>query len=119
MDTRAYNALYRPARLTPPPRRTAVELLATGLWVLTMTSLAWLGFLVGMTALWCVAEGAPVGGFLLRCSAGLCGGAAVLVAVRLAPGVRRMSADMRSLLLAALACPLPLVLAIATWFAAQ
>ncbi|MEI5033663.1 hypothetical protein RB201_15270 [Streptomyces sp. S1A(2023)] len=84
--------------------------------MLTLTSLAWLGFLVGMTALWSAAEGMPVEGFLLRCLAGLFGGAAVLVAVRLAPVVKRMSADTRSLLLAVLACPIPLGLAIAMWF---
>ncbi|WP_405190818.1 hypothetical protein OG473_24130 [Streptomyces anulatus] len=116
MDPRTYDALYRPARITPSHRRTPVVLLAAGLWVLTMTSLACLGFVVGITALWSAAEGMPVGGFLLRCFAGLFGGAAVLVAVRLAPGVQRMSADTRSLLLAALACPIPLVLAMIMWF---
>ncbi|MFJ6611967.1 hypothetical protein ACIQPT_17025 [Streptomyces sp. NPDC091289] len=85
--------------------------------MLTGVSLSWLGFLVGMTTLWSLAEGAPVGGFLVPCSAGLFGGVAALVAVSRAPGVRRMSADARSLLLAALACPVPLVLAIAAWFA--
>ncbi|MEV7113350.1 hypothetical protein [Streptomyces anulatus] len=116
MDPRTYDALYRPARITPPPRRTPVVLLATALWVLTLTSLACLGFVVGITALWSAAEGMPVGGFLLSCFAGLFGGAAVLVAVRLAPGVQRMSADTRSLLLAVLACPIPLVLAMTMWF---
>lgn len=116
MDPRTYDALYRPARLTSPRRRTPVALLAAGLWVLTTTSLACLGFVVGTTALWSAAEGMPVGGFLLRCFAGLFGGTAVLVAVRLVPGVRHMSADTRSLLLAVLACPIPLVLAMTLWF---
>ncbi|MFJ9110026.1 hypothetical protein [Streptomyces sp. NPDC102283] len=116
MAPRGYDALYRPARIAPAPRRTAVVLLAAGLWVLTMTSLALLGFVVGMTTLWSAAEGIPVGGFLLRCFGGLSGGAAVLVAVRLAPGAKRMPPDTRSLLLAVLACPIPLVLAIAMWF---
>ncbi|MFJ2079058.1 hypothetical protein ACIOGW_28205 [Streptomyces anulatus] len=75
--------------------------------------------MVGITALWSAAEGVPVGGFLLRCFAGLFGGAAVLVAVRQAPGVKWMSADTRSLLLAVLACPIPLVLAMTMWFSAS
>ncbi|MFB8443604.1 hypothetical protein ACFC7A_31620 [Streptomyces niveus] len=116
MDPRTYNALYGPARLTPEPRRTAAVLLTAGLWLLTVVSLAWLGFLVAVTALWSAAEGMPVGSFLLCCAAGLGGGVAVLVAVRLVPVVRRMSADLRRLLLAALACPVPLVLAITMWF---
>ncbi|MEU3705023.1 hypothetical protein AB0E82_22355 [Streptomyces anulatus] len=119
MDPRTYDTLYRPARITPPSRRTPVMLLAAALWVLTLSSLAFLGFVVGMTALWSAAEGVPVGGLLLRCFAGLFGGAAVLVAVRLAPGVKRMSADTRSLLLAVLACPIPLVLAMTMWFYAS
>lgn len=61
MDPRTYDALYRPARITPSHRRTPVVLLAAGLWVLTMTSLACLGFVVGITALWSAAEGMPVG----------------------------------------------------------
>ncbi|MFD0036734.1 hypothetical protein ACFVIZ_03670 [Streptomyces anulatus] len=116
MDPRTYDTLYRPAPITPPSRRTPVMLLAAALWVLTLSSLAFLGFVVGITALWSAAEGVPVGGFLLRCFAGLFGGAAVLVAVRQAPGVKRMSADTRSLLLAVLACPIPLVLTMAMWF---
>lgn len=43
----------------------------------------------------------------------------MLVAVRQAPGVKRMSADTRSLLLAVLACPIPLVLAMTMWFSAS
>lgn len=116
MDPRTYDALYGPARIPPPRRRTPVVLLAAGLWVLTMSSLAFLGFMVGMTALWSAAEGMPVGGFLLHCFAGPFGGAAVLVAVRLTPAVKRMSADTRSLLLAVLACPIPLVMGTTMWF---
>ncbi|MFF7493646.1 hypothetical protein [Streptomyces rubiginosohelvolus] len=102
MDHRAYDALYRPARIAPSPRHTGVVLLSAVLWLLTSLSVSWLCFLVGMTALW----GAAV----------LCGGAGVFVAVCRAPAVRRMSGDVRSLLLGALACPVPLVLAAAAWF---
>lgn len=75
--------------------------------------------MVGITALWSAAEGVPVGASSCAASCGLFGGAAVLVAVRQAPGVKRMSADTRSLLLAVLACPIPLVLAMTMWFSAS
>ncbi|MCI4041245.1 hypothetical protein [Streptomyces sp. TRM75563] len=116
MDPRTYDALYRPARIAPPPRRPGVVLLSAVLWLLTAMSVSWLCFLVGMTALWGAAAGAPVGGFLLCCSAVLCGGAGIFVAVCRAPAVRRMSGDGRGLLLGALACPVPLVLATVAWF---
>ncbi|MCT6779044.1 hypothetical protein LXH09_20630 [Streptomyces sp. CS7] len=116
MDHRTYDALYRPARIAPPPRRPGVVLLSAVLWLLTSLSVSWLCFLVGMTALWSAASGEPVGGFLLCCSAVLCGGAGMFVAVCRAPAVRRMSGDARSLLLGALACPVPLVLAAAASF---
>ncbi|MEV7912841.1 hypothetical protein [Streptomyces griseus] len=116
MDPRAYDALYRPARIAPPPRHLGVVLLSAVLWLLTAVSASWLCFLVGMTALWSAAAGVPVGGLLLCCSAVLCGGAGMFVAVCRAPAVRRMSGDGRSLLLGALACPVPLVLATGVWF---
>ncbi|MFF8553873.1 hypothetical protein ACF058_13665 [Streptomyces sp. NPDC015501] len=117
MDSRTYGALYGPARIAPPPRRTGVVLLSAGLWLLTSLSASWLAFLVGMTTLWAAAEGASIGGFPLCCSAVLCGGAGALVAVCRAPAVRRMPGETRSLLLGALACPFPLVLAIAAFSA--
>ncbi|NEB42027.1 hypothetical protein [Streptomyces sp. SID14515] len=116
MNPRAYDALYRPTRIAPPPRRPGVVLLSAVLWLLTSISASWLCFLIGMTALWSAAAGAPVGGFLLCCAAVLCAGAGMLVAVCRAPAVRRMSGDGRSLLLGALACPVPLVLAVTAWF---
>ncbi|RUP64636.1 hypothetical protein SSPNP10_28365 [Streptomyces sp. NP10] len=116
MDPRAYDALYRPARMAPPRRRPGVVALSAVLWLLTSLSASWLCFLVGMTALWGAAVGAPVGGLLLRCAVVLCCGAGVFVVVCRAPAVRRMSGDTRSLLLGALACPVPLVLAVAAWF---
>ncbi|MER7884729.1 hypothetical protein ABTY35_18120 [Streptomyces fimicarius] len=118
MDPRTCDTLYRPARIAPPPRHLGVVLLSAALWLLTSLSLSWLCFMVGMTALWSAAAGVPVGGFLLCCSAVLCGGAGVFVAVCRAPAVRRMSGEGRSLLLGALACPVPLVLAAVAWFSA-
>ncbi|MFD3959473.1 MULTISPECIES: hypothetical protein [Streptomyces] len=115
MDPRTYNALYRPARPASPPRRTPMMVLAVALWLLAATALAGLGFLVGMTALWGAAEGMVMSGLLLRFAAGLGAGAAVLIAVGRAPAVKRMSAEGRSLLLAALACPLALVLVVVLW----
>ncbi|MFF2223550.1 hypothetical protein ACFVV7_09580 [Streptomyces globisporus] len=40
----------------------------------------------------------------------------MFVVVCRAPAVRRMSGDVRSLVLGALACPVPLILATAVWF---
>ncbi|WP_079134084.1 hypothetical protein [Streptomyces sp. EN23] len=117
MDSRTCGTLYGPARIAPPPRRPGVVLLSAVLWLLTSLSVSWLCALVGIAALWGAASGEPVGGFLLCCFAVLCGGAGVIVAVCRAPAVRRMSGDVRSLLLGALACPAPLVLAVAVFSA--
>ncbi len=116
MDPRAYDALYRPARIAPPPRRPGVVLLSAVLWLLTSLSASWLCFLVGMTALWSAASGQPVDSLLLSCFAVLCVGPGVFVAVCRASAARRMPGDTRSLLLGALACPVPLVIATAAWF---
>ncbi|MEU2711906.1 hypothetical protein [Streptomyces sp. NPDC007205] len=88
------------------------------LGVATVLSMAWLTFLVGMVALWGAAEGAAVGGFLAQYAAGVAGGAALLAALAFVPGVRRMTPAGRRLLLTAVACPVPLVLAVVTWLGA-
>ncbi|MEV5582496.1 hypothetical protein AB0L39_28535 [Streptomyces parvus] len=116
MDPRAYDARYRSARIAPPHRRPGVMGLSAVLWLLTSLSVSWLCSLAGMAALWGAAAGEPVGGFLLCCFAVLVVGGGMFVAVCRVPAVRRMSGDARSLLLGALACPVPLVLATATWF---
>ncbi|WP_225826377.1 hypothetical protein [Streptomyces naphthomycinicus] len=77
--------------------------------------MAWLTFLVGVLALWGAAEGTAVGGLLAGYAAGVTGGGALLVALAFVPAVRRMTPAGRRLLLAAVACPVPLVLAVATW----
>ncbi|MGW8485846.1 hypothetical protein [Streptomyces sp. NPDC055886] len=116
MNSRTYDALYGPTRIAPAPRRPGVVFLSAVLWLLTSLSVSWLCTLVGIAALWGAAAGEPVGGLLLGCSVVLCGGVGVFVAVCRTPAVRRMSGDVRSLLLGALACPVPLVLATAAWF---
>ncbi|ARF74436.1 hypothetical protein B7C62_21015 [Kitasatospora albolonga] len=118
MNPRTYDILYRPARIAPPPRRTPVMLLAAGLWLLAWVLISLPVALAGLTVVWGMAEGVPMTGFLLWCVGGASAGTAVLVAVRLAPAVRRMRADARSLLLAALACLVSLVLAAVTWLSA-
>ncbi|MGW3208993.1 hypothetical protein [Streptomyces sp. NPDC001135] len=82
----------------------------------TALSMAWLTFLVGMVALWGAAEGAAVGGLLAEYAAGVAGGAALLAALASVPGVRRITPAGRRLLLTAVACPVPLVLAVVTWW---
>ncbi|WP_240496346.1 hypothetical protein [Streptomyces torulosus] len=69
-----------------------------------------------MAAVWGVAAGAAMGGFLLERLVGVAGAAAVLGAVAFAPGLRRMQGPRRALLLGALACPIPAVLAVWSWF---
>ncbi|MFD3907200.1 hypothetical protein HXS80_03525 [Streptomyces sp. CB04723] len=114
MDTRTYDALYGPARITPPPRHTGVVFLSAGLWLLTSLAVFSLCFTVGMTALVATTSGASVGGYLLCHAAILSAGAGILVAVGRAPTVRRTSDETRGLILGALALPVSLVLAVAT-----
>ncbi|GKQ40007.1 hypothetical protein [Streptomyces sp. A012304] len=93
----------------------ATTLLAGALWTVTMTSLAWLTFLIGMVAVWLAAEGEPVGGFLLRYGLIYAAFAAVLSALASAPGIRRLDVSARLLLLGVLAAPAPTALALWTW----
>lgn len=117
MKPQTYAALYGPWRPEPVSRRgqTVVAVAAAVLWVLTIMSLAWLAFLISMTALWGAAAGAPVGGLLLRPVLVAVGAVVALTSLAFAPGVRRLAAESRLLLLGALACPVPTTLAITTW----
>ncbi|MEV3854953.1 hypothetical protein AB0J38_11575 [Streptomyces sp. NPDC050095] len=117
MDPHTYATLYGPWKPNPRPQHTGVALLAGAVWCVTAASLAWLTFPVGLTALWGTADGASVGGFVLGYVLALVCGAAVLAAVAFLPFVRRMTGSARMLLLATLACPAPLVMAVVTWFA--
>ncbi|WP_331748787.1 MULTISPECIES: hypothetical protein [unclassified Streptomyces] len=107
--------LYGPPRLAPRSRRTGVVVLAWMLWTLTAASLAWLTFLVAMTALWGVAEGTAVGGFVLQFVLIVTSAAVALIALAFAPGVRRLHRAGRLLLTGALACPVTTGLAIGSW----
>lgn len=115
-----YAALYGPWRPEPASHRgqTVVVVVAAMLWGLTAMSLVWLAFLVGMTALWVAAAGEPIADFLLRYVLIAVGAVAALTALAFAPGVRRLAAERRLLLLGALACPVPTTLAITTWIQA-
>ncbi|MFB8206434.1 MULTISPECIES: hypothetical protein [unclassified Streptomyces] len=84
----------------------------------TAVSVTWLTFMVLMISVWGAASGAAVGGFLGGYAACLAGGAALLVALAFLPPVRRMAPPRRWLLLAAVACPVPLTLAVVTWVSA-
>ncbi|MFE9999837.1 hypothetical protein [Streptomyces avermitilis] len=117
MDPRTYAKLYSPCKPSPSASpRTGVTLLAALLWGITAMSLAWLTFLVGLTALWSAAEGTSASGLLAGYAGCVIGGAALLTALAFVPGVRRMTTAGRSLSLSSVACPVPLVLAVATWF---
>ncbi|MFP3991678.1 hypothetical protein U9R90_30255 [Streptomyces sp. E11-3] len=120
MNPQTYATLYGPWQPTPRRRRgqTAVAVLGAVLWAVTLTSLAGLTFLVGLSALLGSAAGVPVGGFLLRFALAVAGAAAALAALGFAPGVRRLEWPNRMLLLGSLACPVPAVLAISTWIQA-
>ncbi|MFD5795860.1 hypothetical protein ACFWIO_20430 [Streptomyces diastatochromogenes] len=120
MNPETYTTLYGPARPAPRNSRgeTAVGLLAAVLWILTLTSLGWLTFLVGMVALWGLADGmswAEARGFVLPYALTVAGAAAALTALAFAPGVRRLTPLTRLLLTGALACPVPTGLAVWTW----
>jgi hypothetical protein len=103
----------------PAPRRTrtGVAVLAAVLWGLAWASCAWLAYLVGVVAVSAGADGAwaSAGSFLLWCALIAAGAVGALTALALAPGVRRLAPESRLLLLGALACPAPAVLAVCTW----
>ncbi|MFJ1748989.1 hypothetical protein ACIOJD_22485 [Streptomyces sp. NPDC088116] len=90
-------------------------MLAGVLWALTVLSLTWLAGLVTITAVWSLAAGVPVADVVLRYVLPAVGAAAALTALAFAPGVRRLTMEIRLLLIAVLACPVPTVLAITTW----
>ncbi|MFB8351133.1 hypothetical protein [Streptomyces niveus] len=91
-------------------------MLAGVVWAITLLSLTWLAFLFGMATLWGLAAGVPLGGILLRYALIVATAGASLTALAFAPGVRQLAAESRLLLLGVIACPLPTVLAITTWF---
>ncbi|ANP55591.1 hypothetical protein J2Z21_006440 [Streptomyces griseochromogenes] len=121
MNPETYATLYGPARPAPRNSRgeTAVGLLAAVLWLLTLASLGWLTFLVGMVTLWGLADGMSWGearSLVLPYALTVVGGAAALLAVAFAPRVRRLAPLTRLLLTGALAFPAPTGLALWTWF---
>ncbi|MFF7341844.1 hypothetical protein ACFZAT_31605 [Streptomyces sp. NPDC008163] len=81
----------------------------------TALSVSWLTFLVLMVSVWGAASGAAVGGLLAAYAACVVGAAALLAALAFLPPVRRMAPPRRWLLLSAVACPVPLTLAVVTW----
>ncbi|MGW0771439.1 hypothetical protein [Streptomyces sp. NPDC002676] len=117
MNPQTYARLYGPWKPTTPSAtaRPGVTLLTALLGAATVLSMAWLTFLLSVLALWGAAEGTAVGGLLAEYAAGVAGGAALLAALALVPAVRRMTPAGRRLLLTAVACPVPLVLAVVTW----
>ncbi|MFI6037562.1 hypothetical protein ACIBBD_25985 [Streptomyces sp. NPDC051315] len=118
MNPQTYATLYGAWQPTGRPGgrgRAAAAVAAGVLWALTLVSLAWLTVLVGMVAVWGLAEGVPVGGFVLRYALVVVGAMAVLIALAHAPGVRRLSPAVRLLVLAVPAFPVPTALAVWTW----
>ncbi|MFB7107904.1 hypothetical protein [Streptomyces sp. NPDC056190] len=99
----------------PRRARTGVAVVAAVLWGLTLVSCAWLAYLVGVVIVSAVTEGASAGGFLLWCVLIVAAAVGALTALAFAPGVRRLAPESRLLLLGALACPAPALLAILTW----
>ena len=117
LSPKAYDALYGPYRPTYSPNRaeTVTTAAAGMLWALTLGSLAWLTFLVGIVALWAAAAGEPVGDFLWPYALTAGGAAAALTGLAFAPGIRRLTPATRLLVLGALAFPVPTGFAITTW----
>ncbi|MFJ5224334.1 hypothetical protein [Streptomyces sp. NPDC088400] len=93
-------------------------MLAGVLWAVTLLSLNWLVSLVGITVVWGLAAGVPVGDILLRYVLPAVGAAAALTALAFAPGIRRLTMEIRLLLIGVLACPVPTVLTVITWIQA-
>ncbi|MFD9368283.1 hypothetical protein ACFWA6_11335 [Streptomyces sp. NPDC060020] len=118
MNPSTYAALYGPWQpAKPAPKeRPAVAVLAALLWTLTTLSLGWLASLFSIVLVWSAAAGQPVVGLLLRFLLVPVVAAAALTALAFAPGIRRLAVSSRMLLLGALACPAPTVLAVMAWF---
>ncbi|MEU7600892.1 hypothetical protein AB0B78_02795 [Streptomyces sp. NPDC040724] len=119
----AYAALYGPwqpaqqVRVPVGKDRRGVVALAALLWVVTALSVSVVGGLLSIALIWGAAAGQPIGElvpWLLPLPAGAVG----LTALARAPGIRRLAASSRLLLLGALACPVPTVLAVWLWFLA-
>lgn len=117
MNPKTYATLYGPWQPKPVSYRgqPIVAVLAGVLWAVTLVALSWLAFLLSLTTVWGMAAGLPVGGLLLRYVLIVAGSAAALTALAFAPGVRRLTAELRLLLTAVLAFPAPTVLAIGAW----
>ncbi|MFE0579511.1 hypothetical protein [Streptomyces sp. NPDC058874] len=117
----AYAALYgrwQPAQQVHVPvgrDRPGVVALAALVWAVTVLSVAWVGGLLSVALVWGAAAGQPIGELLLWFLP-LPAGALGLTALARAPGVRRLTGSARVLLLGALACPVPTVLAVWLWF---
>ncbi|WP_331749535.1 MULTISPECIES: hypothetical protein [unclassified Streptomyces] len=97
--------LYGPPQPAPRPGRTGVVVPAWVLWTLSVASLAWLTFLVALTALWGAVEGAAAGGFVLLFVLIVTGAAVALIALAFAPGVRRLHRAGRLLALPGMELP--------------
>ncbi|MFD7613214.1 hypothetical protein [Streptomyces sp. NPDC059828] len=122
MDPETYARLYGPFQPVRHARdvrsgRPGVTVLAATLWALILMSLGWLTCLVIMVAVWGAAEGAPVGGLLLKWVLIVAGFFAALTALAFAPGVRRLAWANRLLLLGVLAFPAPVGFAVWAWIA--
>ncbi|WP_314242987.1 hypothetical protein [Streptomyces sp. DSM 40907] len=117
----AYAALYGPwqpaqqVRVPVAKERPAVAALAALLWAVTLLSVSWVGGLLSIALIWGAAAGQPIAELLLWFLP-LPAGAVGLAALARAPGVRRLAVSTRVLLLGALACPVPAVLAVRLWF---
>ncbi|MFE9464318.1 hypothetical protein ACFYNW_11780 [Streptomyces virginiae] len=117
MNPSTHAALYGPWQPSQQVRkdRPVVVALAGLLWALTLLSVCWVGGLFTVALVWGAAAGQPVGGLLLLLVLVPAAAAAGLTALARAPGVRRLAASTRLLLLGALACPVPAVLAVVLW----
>src|SRR5690349_11354446 len=101
-----------PKAAVPHP---GTALLTVLLGILTLASVGWITSFVLIVAVWAAAAGEPVVGYLALYAACLATGAALLTALACLPPIRRMPPPRRALLLNAVACPIPLTLALITW----
>ncbi|MFI2072864.1 MULTISPECIES: hypothetical protein [Streptomyces] len=96
----------------PSRRKGFTETLAVVLWAITAHALGLCLVVVAMIAVWGAAAGTPVGEFLLPVAGVLAAAALVLAAAYQGLKLFGLSAPTRSAIVAALACPGPVGLAL-------
>ncbi|MFD7978583.1 hypothetical protein [Streptomyces sp. NPDC059071] len=108
MNPDTYAALYGPGRPPAPVsrrREVGTVLAVVAVWLLVMVFASGPLLMVGIAAVWGLAEGADMGGFLLASALIGLAVAALPVAAAFVPAVRRLSVAGRLLVVGLVALP--------------